>query len=186
NMLEGQTIGNYRILARLGEGGMGVVYKAEDTRLGRLVAIKFPTPGGDRQTFRARLLTEARAISALNHPHIATVHDYGETPEGDPFLVMELVGGQDLTEKLNSGTLTLGAALSIIADVADALDAAHRRGIIHRDVKPSNVRLNDAQQVKVLDFGLSKQLSDLKPTTDATTLHAEGLTSPGVVVGTPH
>src|ERR1041384_7742237 len=102
-MLEGQTIGNYRILARLGEGGMGVVYKAEDTRLGRLVAIKFPTPGGDRQTFRARFLNEARAISALNHPHIATVHDYGETPEGEPFLVMELVGGQDLNEKPPTG-----------------------------------------------------------------------------------
>jgi eukaryotic-like serine/threonine-protein kinase len=185
-MFEGQIIGNYRILDRLGEGGMGVVYKAEDTRLGRLVAIKFPVRGGDRKTFRARFLNEARAISALNHPHIATVHDYGETPDGEPFLVMELVGGQDLTEKLHSGTLTLGAAVRIIADVADALDAAHRRGIVHRDVKPSNVRINNEQQVKVLDFGLSKQLSEVKPTTDATTLHAEGLTSPGVVVGTPH
>src|SRR5207248_11514927 len=105
-MHEGKTIGNYRILDRLGEGGMGVVYKAEDTRLGRLVAIKFPAQGADRQSWRARFLNEARAISALNHPHIATVHDYGETPEGDPFIVMELVGGQDLNEKLRGGRLT--------------------------------------------------------------------------------
>jgi serine/threonine protein kinase/Tfp pilus assembly protein PilF len=185
-MLEGQTIGNYRILARLGEGGMGVVYKAEDTRLGRLVAIKFPTPGGDRQTFRARFLNEARAISALNHPHIATVHDYGETPEGEPFLVMELVGGQDLNEKLRTGTLTLGEAVQIIAAVAGALDAAHRRGIVHRDVKPSNVRISNEQQVKVLDFGLSKQIADFKLDADAETMRPPPLTSPGIVVGTPN
>ncbi|HYX41432.1 MAG TPA: serine/threonine-protein kinase, partial [Pyrinomonadaceae bacterium] len=185
-MLEGQIIGNYRILGQLGEGGMGVVYKAEDTRLGRLVAIKFPTPGGDRQTFRARFLNEARAISALNHPHIATVHDYGETPEGEPFLVMELVGGQDLNEKLRTGTLTLGEAVRIIATVAGALDAAHRRGIVHRDVKPSNVRISNEQQVKVLDFGLSKQIEDFKLDADAETMRPPPLTSPGIVVGTPN
>src|SRR5205085_4925023 len=185
-MLEGQTIGNYRILARLGEGGMGVVYKAEDTRLGRLVAIKFPTPGGDRQTFRARFLNEARAISALNHPHIATVHDYGETPEGEPFLVMELVGGQDLNEKLRTGTLTLGEAVRIIATVAGALDSAHKRGIVHRDVKPSNVRISNEQQVKVLDFGLSKQIDEFKLDADAETMRPPPLTSPGIVVGTPN
>ncbi|PYS93606.1 MAG: hypothetical protein DMF64_04195 [Acidobacteria bacterium] len=185
-MFEGQTIGPYRIIARLGEGGMGVVYKAEDTRLGRLVAIKFPTPGGDRQMFRARFLNEARAISALNHPHIATVHDYGETPEGEPFLVMELVGGQDLNEKLRTGTLTLGEAVRIIAAVAGALDAAHKRGIVHRDVKPSNVRISNEQQVKVLDFGLSKQLENFKLEADAETLRPPALTSPGIVVGTPN
>ena len=174
-MFEGQTIGPYRIIARLGEGGMGVVYKAEDTRLGRLVAIKFPTPGGDRQMFRARFLNEARAISALNHPHIATVHDYGETPEGEPFLVMELVGGQDLNEKLRTGTLTLGEAVRIIAAVAGALDAAHKRGIVHRDVKPSNVRISNEQQVKVLDFGLSKQLENFKLEADAETLRPPAL-----------
>ena len=185
-MFEGKIISHYRILDRLGEGGMGVVYKAEDTRLGRLVAIKFPGQGADRQSFRARFLNEARAISALNHPHIATVHDYGETEEGDPFLVMELVGGQDLTEKLNSGTLTLGEAVRIIADVAGALDAAHRHGIVHRDVKPSNIRISNEAQVKVLDFGLSKQIQDLKLDADASTLHGPALTSPGIVVGTPH
>ncbi|HEX8179543.1 MAG TPA: protein kinase [Pyrinomonadaceae bacterium] len=185
-MFDGQIIGHYRILGRLGQGGMGVVYKAEDTRLGRLVAIKFPGQGADRQAFRARFLNEARAISALNHPHIATVHDYGETPEGDPFLVMELVHGEDLTERLNSGTLTLGEAVRIMASVAGALDAAHRHGIVHRDVKPSNVRISDEGQVKVLDFGLSKNMQDLKLDADASTLHVDALTSPGVVVGTPH
>jgi serine/threonine protein kinase len=185
-MFEGRTIGHYRILDRLGEGGMGVVYKAEDTRLGRLVAIKFPMPGADRQSFRARFLNEARAISALNHPHIATIHEYGETPEGDPFIVMELIGGQDLNEKLRSGHLTLGEAVRIIATVASALDAAHRHGIVHRDVKPSNVRINNEAQVKVLDFGLSKQLLDLQLSADASTLHATDLTAPGLVVGTPN
>ncbi len=185
-MFEGQIIGHYRILARLGEGGMGVVYKAEDTRLGRLVALKFPGQGADREAFRARFLQEARAISALNHPHIATVHDFGETAEGDPFIVMELVGGQDLSELLRGGTLTLGAAVRINAAVAGALDAAHRHGIVHRDVKPSNVRINDAAQVKVLDFGLAKQLADFKPHTDTSTLHVDALTTPGMIVGTPH
>ena len=185
-MLEGQIIGHYRVLDRLGEGGMGVVYKAEDTHLGRLVAIKFPGQGADRQSFRARFLQEARAISALNHPHIATIHDYGETPEGDPYIVMELVRGQDLGERLYGGTLTLGEAVRVIATVAGALDAAHRHGIVHRDVKPSNVRINDEQQVKVLDFGLSKQVEEFQAHTEAPTLQAEGLTSPGVVVGTPH
>src|SRR5215210_2037647 len=127
-MYEGKIIGHYRILGRLGEGGMGVVYKAEDTHLGRLVAIKFPGQGADRQSFRARFLQEARAISALNHPHIATIHDYGETPEGDPYIVMELVRGQDLGEKLYGGKLTLGEAVRVIATVAGALDAAHRHG----------------------------------------------------------
>ncbi len=185
-MIEGQIVGHYRIIGRLGQGGMGVVYKAEDTRLGRLVALKFPSHGANRQAFRARFLQEARAISALNHPHIATVYDYGETDEGEPYIVMELVSGQDLGEMLYSGNLKLGEAVRIIATVALALDAAHRHGIVHRDVKPSNVRVNDERQVKVLDFGLSKNVEEFRPTTEAPTLHAEGLTSPGVVVGTPH
>ncbi|HEX8072655.1 MAG TPA: protein kinase [Pyrinomonadaceae bacterium] len=185
-MFEGQIIGHYRILARLGEGGMGVVYKAEDTRLGRLVALKFPTPGADRQAFRARFLQEARAISALNHPHIATVHDFGETAEGDPFIVMELVGGRDVSELLSEGALTLGAAVGLMVEVVGALAAAHRHGIVHRDIKPGNVRVNDEGQVKVLDFGLSKEVSGFRASTDATTLQPPPLTSPGVVVGTPH
>jgi serine/threonine protein kinase/Tfp pilus assembly protein PilF len=186
----GQTISHYRILDRLGEGGMGVVYVAEDTHLGRRVAVKIPNPTSDRHEFRARFLREARAVSALSHPHIATLHDYGETPEGHPFIVMELVTGVDLSELLHGGTLTLKRAVEIIEDVADALTEAHARGIIHRDIKPSNVRINERGQVKVLDFGLAKQLEDEQtpqPTEadrEARTLLATRTRS-GALLGTP-
>ncbi|HYP53480.1 MAG TPA: serine/threonine-protein kinase, partial [Pyrinomonadaceae bacterium] len=128
----GQTISHYRILDKLGEGGMGSVYVAEDTHLGRRVAVKIPSTQGDEREVRARFLREARAISALNHPHIATVHDYGEmpAPDGRPFIVMELVSGVDLSELLRGGTLTLARAVEIVESVAEALAEAHRHGII--------------------------------------------------------
>ncbi|HEV2762417.1 MAG TPA: tetratricopeptide repeat protein, partial [Pyrinomonadaceae bacterium] len=184
----GQTISHYRILDKLGEGGMGSVYVAEDTHLGRRVAVKIPSATGDEREFRARFLREARAISALNHPHIATVHDYGELPEPDgrPFIVMELVSGTDLSDMMRNGTLTLGRALEIIESVADALAEAHRHGIVHRDVKPSNVMVNNRGQVKVLDFGLAKQVEEeFMPEADreAKTLPA-ARTQSGAVIGT--
>ncbi|MDQ3584381.1 MAG: serine/threonine protein kinase, partial [Acidobacteriota bacterium] len=127
----GQIVSHYRIIGQLGEGGMGVVYVAEDTRLGRRVALKIPTAGaaGDNQN-HARFLREARSISALNHPHIATVFDFGEMEDGRPFIVMELVNGRDLGELLRAGELTLGRAVEIVEDVAGALAEAHRHGII--------------------------------------------------------
>ncbi|MDQ3653252.1 MAG: protein kinase [Acidobacteriota bacterium] len=154
----GQTISHYRITDKLGEGGMGVVYVAEDVRLRRRVAVKFSNVGGDEQGYRARFLREARAISALSHPHIATVYDYGETDEGQPFIVMEFVSGSNLCEVLREGSLTLQRGVGIVAEVAEALAEAHRYGIIHRDIKPSNVMINHRQEVKVLDFGLAKQV----------------------------
>lgn len=183
----GRTISRYRILSRLGEGGMGVVYVAEDMNLGRRVALKVPTAAAAKN-YRARFLREARAVSALSHPHIATVYDYGETAEGQPFIVMELVSGSTLGDLLQSSALTIARAVEIIEDVAGALAEAHRRGVIHRDIKPSNILINDRGEVKVLDFGLAKQLetegvsSDADP--DAKTLLSTQTRS-DVVVGTP-
>jgi tetratricopeptide (TPR) repeat protein/predicted Ser/Thr protein kinase len=155
--LIGETISHYRVLGQLGEGGMGVVYLAEDTRLGRRVAVKIPHAApGENNLYHARFLREARSISALTHPNIATLYDFGETSDGKPFIVMELVSGQGLDDLINSSSLTLARALEIIEDVAEALGEAHRHGIIHRDIKPSNVIINERGEVKVLDFGLAK------------------------------
>lgn len=183
----GKIISHYRIVEMLGEGGMGIVYAADDTLLGRRVAIKLPTITSNQHHFRARFLREARAISNLSHPHIATIYDYGETDEGQPYIVMELVTGPTLSAVMRENPLTLLRAVEIIRDIAEALAEAHRHGIIHRDIKPSNVLLNQRQEVKVLDFGLAKQINEeRKSPTDpeAKTLLATQTRS-GVIVGTP-
>lgn len=154
----GETISHYRILEQLGEGGMGVVYLAEDTTLGRRVAMKFLST--TTREYRARFLREAQAVSALTHPNIATVFDYGETAEGQPYIVMELIKGQPLNEKLRAGSLPLPEAVRIVSCIAEALGEAHHQGVVHRDVKPSNVVMTARGQVKVLDFGLVKQISE--------------------------
>lgn len=185
----GKTISHYRVVEKLGEGGMGVVYVAEDTLLGRRVAIKMLTikPGQDEHHFRNRFLREARAVSALSHPHIATVHDYGETKRGQPYIVMELVKGETLGDLMADGSLTIPHALQIIRQVAEALAEAHRNGVVHRDIKPSNVAIDHRGEVKVLDFGLAKQLN-VEPK-DATDPERQTLltsqTQEGVIVGTP-
>src|SRR5436853_4748748 len=156
----GRTLSHYRILEKIGEGGMGVVYLAEDTLLGRRVAIKtiHSRAGTEDRQFRARFLREARAVSALSHPHIATIHDYGETEDGEPYIVMELIKGATLGELMLNEKLTISRAIEIIKQVGDALAEAHRQGIIHRDVKPTNVAINERGNVKVLEFGLAKQV----------------------------
>jgi len=168
----GQTVSHYRILEKLGEGGMGSVYLSEDLHLARRVAIKFLTSTDHH--YRARFIREARAVSALNHPNIAMVHDYGETPGGQPFIVMEYVKGKSLSDLLDEG-LTLRRTVQIISSIAEALGEAHEQGIVHRDIKPSNVLINERGQVKVLDFGLVKHLFE-PPTSgvdlDARTIHA--------------
>src|ERR1700693_4297395 len=183
----GQVVSHYRILDRLGKGGMGEVYLAEDTNLGRRVAIKFPTLTADEHDFRARFLREARAISELSNPHIATLFDYGETSDGHPFLVMELVEGRTLARMMHKSELTLPLALQIVEDVATALTEAHARGIVHRDTKPQNIMVNDRGQVKVLDFGLAKQLNEdqihVSEPEAQTLLHMH--TRSGALVGTP-
>jgi serine/threonine protein kinase/Tfp pilus assembly protein PilF len=184
----GQTISHYRILTKLGEGGMGVVYMAEDTVLGRRVAIKALTTEPGKRHYRVRLLREARSISALNHPNIAAIYDYGETPEGQPFIVMELVNGQTLEQLLHSGGLTLTRAVEIVEAVAKALAEAHRNGIIHRDIKPSNVAINERGEVKVLDFGLAKNINSDQFSLESNTegqAHLDTQTREGVIIGTP-
>jgi tetratricopeptide (TPR) repeat protein len=185
----GKTISHYHVLGQVGEGGMGVVYVAEDTRLGRRVAVKIPHAGRDERHYRARFLQEARAVSRLNHPNIAAVYDYGESPEGQPYIVMELVAGLTLGDILTGPGLSLQRAVEIIGDVAEALAEAHRRGIVHRDVKPSNVIINDRDEVKVLDFGLAKQLDDEPAAVGPNSPEAQTLlstrTRSDVVIGTP-
>ena len=190
----GQIFSHYRLLNKLGEGGMGVVYLAEDTHLGRQVAVKFLLDGRHRRLSRARFLREARSASALSHPNIATVHDYGETAEGWPFIVMELLRGQTLSDLLGTGALTVRQSVSIIRNVLEALCEAHRHGIVHRDIKPTNIVIGERGQVKVLDFGLAKSLGDENPVgsdADVNGLDADALsalptqTLAGAVLGTP-
>jgi serine/threonine protein kinase/Tfp pilus assembly protein PilF len=189
----GQTVSHYRILEKLGEGAMGVVYAAEDMHLGRHVAIKFPAAASTVTDFRLRFLREARAVSTLSHQNIAAVYDYGETcageagGKGQPFIVMELVKGASLAELMQEGSLTLKRAVEIVADVAEALSEAHHHGVVHRDIKPSNVLINEKGEVKVLDFGLAKQLKAEAAQfvdSDARTLFGAQTLS-GVVIGTP-
>lgn len=174
----GETISHYRIIEQLGEGGMGVVYLAEDINLGRPVAMKFLTSTGGE--YRSRFLREAQAVSLLHHQNIATVFDYGETPSGQPFIVMEWIDGEPLSEKLRAGPLPLPEAARIVSSIAEALGEAHLQGVVHRDIKPSNVIINKRSQVKVVDFGLVKQIGE-----DADDSRAGDHTRSDVIVGTP-
>jgi len=175
----GRTVSHYRILEKLGGGGMGVVYKAEDTKLGRSVALKFLAEElcQDRQALK-RFQREARAASSLNHPHICVVLDIDEH-EGKPFIAMELLEGQPLDHRIAGRPLPVDELLDVAIQVSEALDAAHAKGIIHRDIKPANVFVTQQAQAKVLDFGLAKIL---KPVSDLTSTGS--LTDPYALVGT--
>lgn len=180
----GKTLGHYRITAKLGAGGMGEVFLAEDTRLERQAAIKIlPAEMAADPSRRQRFLQEARAASALNHPHVCVVYDVGETADGLPFIAMEFVDGRTLDKVVKQGPLEISRVVELALQVADALDAAHTRRIVHRDIKPANISLNERGQVKVLDFGLAKRLPTGTAGQDVTQDFHQ--TKEGHVVGTP-
>ena len=177
--------GRYEVVGLLGSGGMGVVYRARDLRLGRDVAIKIlPQHLADDPTVLARFDREAKALASLSHANILAIHDF-QNDQGFSFAVMELLQGETLRERLSTGQLPWPRALQIGAAIADGLTAAHSRGVVHRDLKPENVFLTNDDQIKILDFGLA-QIEPPAPVKEHSTVPTESTTDPGTIVGTMH
>src|SRR5580700_932423 len=186
----GRTISHYRILEKLGGGGMGVVYKAEDSRLQRTVALKFLSEDTAKDPAALeRFRREAQTASGLNHPNICTIYDIGEE-DGIAYIAMEFLDGQTLKQRIEGRPMRLGELLDVAIAIADALAAAHAKGIVHRDIKPANIFISRSGQTKVLDFGLAKYTAEQQAARDSSvtssmpTAASPNLTNPGMAVGT--
>ena len=182
----GSKLAHYEIVEPIGKGGMGEVYRAKDTKLGREVAIKaLPEEFTQHPQKLARFEREARLLAALNHPGIATLYEVEES-EGKPFLVMELVEGETLAERIARGPVPVDEALTLSQQIAEALEAAHEKGVIHRDLKPANIKVDPEGHVKVLDFGLAKAFADEVPEGElsASPTLSRDATRAGVILGT--
>src|SRR5580700_3115995 len=176
-----ERFGPYQVEGRLGAGGMGQVYRARDTRLGREVAVKvIAHEKADDPGLQSRFAREARAASALNHPNIVSVYDVGEQ-DGTHYIVSELVQGESLRQTISRGPLPSGQSIRIATQIADALKAAHAAGIVHRDLKPENIMVTPDERVKVLDFGLARRIQQISDTERTVTQSVAG---PGMIVGT--
>src|SRR4030095_1261106 len=181
----GKTISHYTIKSQIGEGGMGVVYEAEDINLGRHVALKFLTPAmaGDENLLQ-RFQREARAASSLNHPNICTIHGI-EEHEAQHFIVMELLDGESLGDRIRRGALDIDSVLRVGIQIIDALESAHSKGIVHRDLKPANIFITSRGQAKILDFGLAKfDAHKPDPSSNIATAIKDNLSTAGSTMGT--